>query len=190
VQPHSPAPRSIGPTTNRALLLQLLAQLCDVDGPDDVVDTGWLDRTQMLGDGPQPSRRADRCGRGRRRRQQARRPLPDRLAQQPVAAAQPRPSASTSCATRSTAATCCELVVDDTPVELDQFTRDALARIATAVVDDTVHVAGGRSPSSCRRGSCRPTMPVAPARRGPDAGQGDLAPRRRRRHGGRRASRC
>ena len=44
-----------GPTTNRELLLRLLADLCTVDGPGGAgLDTGWLDR-QDLGDGPTPA---------------------------------------------------------------------------------------------------------------------------------------
>ena len=35
------------------------------------------------------------------------------------------------------------LVVDGDPVQLDTFTRDALARTATSVVGDTVYVGGG-----------------------------------------------
>lgn len=41
----------IGPVTNRALLIDLMDQLVQID---DVVDTGWLDR-QSLGEGPQPT---------------------------------------------------------------------------------------------------------------------------------------
>ena len=131
-----------GPTTNRALLLQLLGQLCDVDGPDGPgLHTGWLD-AQQLGAGPQPTAThvaaaalAVVHGRGRRF------PIgwrnnPAQLHTQPVGEHVVQYAFD-----RSDLLT--TLVVDDVAVELDPFTRDALARIVTSVVGDTVYVAGG-----------------------------------------------
>jgi len=132
-----------GPTTNRALLLQLLEQLCQVDSPGSAgIHTGWLDE-QALGDGPQPDpshvaaaalavvqQHAGRFPIGWRNN-------PSQLHTQAVGEHQVQYAFDRSAALTT-------LIVDDTPVELDQFTRDQLARIATAVVGDTVYVAGGR----------------------------------------------
>ncbi len=44
----------LGPVTNRALLIDLMTRLTSIDAPGpDGLDTGWLDR-QDLGDGPAP----------------------------------------------------------------------------------------------------------------------------------------
>lgn len=132
-----------GPTTNRPLLLDLLAQLCDVDGPSGPgLDTGWLDR-QALGTGPTPDaltvaaaalalvhERAGRFPIGWRNN-------PSQLHSQAVGDHVVRYAFDRSDRLVT-------LVVDDEPVELDSFTRDAIARTPTALVDDTVHVAGGR----------------------------------------------
>ena len=132
-----------GPTTNRALLLQLLAQLCEVDGPGGPgIDTGWLD-AQELGDGPEPDTLmiaaaaltvvygcAGRFPIGWRNN-------PSQLATQAIGdhVVQYELNRSNQLV---------RLAVDRQPVELDTFTLDTLARIATAVVGDTVYVAGGR----------------------------------------------
>ena len=132
-----------GPTTNRALLLQLLGRLCDVDGPDGPgLDTGWLD-AQVLGDGPAPDAlhiaaaalavvqlTAGRFPVGwrnnpSRRHSQA-------VGEHVVQYAFDRSNRLVS------------LAVDGAEIELDTFTRDSLARIPTAVVGDAVYVAGGR----------------------------------------------
>ncbi|MEQ1701641.1 MAG: biotin carboxylase N-terminal domain-containing protein, partial [Ilumatobacteraceae bacterium] len=132
-----------GPTTNRALLLQLLGQLCEVDGPDGPgIHTGWLD-AQELGDGPAPDALAIaaaalavvRSAEGRfpigwrnnpsQRHSQA---IGDHVVQY----AFDRSDRLVSVA------------VDGEEIDLDTFTRDSLARTPTAVVGDTVYVAGGR----------------------------------------------
>ncbi len=138
-----------GPTTNRPLLLQLLRQLTDIDGPNGQgIDTGWLDR-QELGDGPQPS--------------------PAHVAAAALAIVTARTHASRSpVAWRNNPSqlhsqalvgrcgdhvvqyqfdrtnTLQALVVDGEAFELDTFNRDALSRIDTAIYDETVFVAGGK----------------------------------------------
>jgi propionyl-CoA carboxylase alpha chain len=132
-----------GPTTNRALLVQLLAQLCEVDGPGgEGIHTGWLD-AQSLGDGPQPDAlqiaaaalAVVQCAAGRF-------PIgwrnnPSQLHSQAVGEHMVQYAFDRGDRLAS-------LAVDGAEVELDTFTRDSLARIPTAVVGDTVHVAGGQ----------------------------------------------
>ena len=132
-----------GPPTNRALLLQLLTQLCDVDGPaGDGVHTGWLDE-QTLGDGPQPrpvqvAAAALAVVHGTVGRFPiAWRNNPSQLHSQAVGDHVVRYAFDRANVLR-------ELAVDDTPIELDAFTRDQLSRMATAVVDDTVYISGGQ----------------------------------------------
>jgi len=129
-----------GPTTNRALLIDLMARLIDLD---DEVDTGWLDR-QALGDGPQPT------------------PLQIAAAALAVVAAatagsrfpigwrnnpsQPHTQSVgdhvvTYAYDRANRLT--QLAVDGEAVALDAHTFDALARIDARAVGDTVYVAGG-----------------------------------------------
>ena len=132
-----------GPTTNRALLLQLLAQLCDVDGANGPgIHTGWLD-AQELGDGPTPDAltiaaaalavvhsTAGRFPIGWRNNPSQRhsQAIGDHVAEY----AFDRSNRLVS------------LAVDGAEIELDTFARDSLARIPTAVVGDTVYAAGGQ----------------------------------------------
>jgi propionyl-CoA carboxylase alpha chain len=132
-----------GPTTNRALLLQLLGQLCTVDGPTGPgVDTGWLD-AQELGDGQQPDAlhvaaaalaivhaSVGRFPIGWRNNPSQ--PHRQMIGEHAVDYSFDRGDHLVS------------LSVDGGPIELDTFTRDSLARIPAAVVGDTVYVAGGR----------------------------------------------
>ncbi|CAN5419501.1 biotin carboxylase N-terminal domain-containing protein [soil metagenome] len=138
-----------GPTTNRALLVQLLRQLTEVDGPDGPgLDTGWLDR-QELGDGPQPEpihiaaatlavvavrTRASRFPIGWRNN-------PSQLHAQALVG---RGGDHVVHYRFDRANTLQELVVDGESFELDAFNRDTLARVTTAIHGDTVYVAGGR----------------------------------------------
>jgi len=131
-----------GPTTNRALLLQLLGQLCIVDGPDGPgIDTGWLD-AQELGDGPVPDDllvaaaalavvqgSAGRFPIGWRNNPS--RPHTQAIGDHLVDYEFDRSNRLSL------------LAVDGTSIELDTFTRDMLAHTATAVVGDTVYIAGG-----------------------------------------------
>ena len=131
-----------GPTTNRALLLQLLGQLCIVDGPDGPgIDTGWLD-AQELGDGPVPddllvaaaALAAVQGSAGRFPigwRNNPSRPHTQAIGDHLVDYEFDRSNRLSL------------LAVDGTSIELDTFTRDMLAHTATAVVGDTVYIAGG-----------------------------------------------
>jgi acetyl/propionyl-CoA carboxylase alpha subunit len=142
-----------GPTTNRELLLQLLAELCTIDGPDGPgIDTGWLDR-QDLGTGPSPAAELvaaaalavvhERGARGRfpiawrnNHSQFHAQVVVHDTVEHRVQYAFDRTSVLTA------------LVVDDQPVALDTSTCDTLARIRTEVVGtaagSTVFVDGGR----------------------------------------------
>jgi len=131
-----------GPTTNRALLLQLLGQLCIVDGPDGPgINTGWLD-AQELGDGPVPddllvaaaALAAVQGSAGRFPigwRNNPSRPHTQAIGDHLVDYEFDRSNRLSL------------LAVDGTSIELDTFTRDMLAHTATAVVGDTVYIAGG-----------------------------------------------
>jgi len=131
-----------GPTTNRALLLQLLGHLCIVDGPDGPgIDTGWLD-AQELGDGPVPddllvaaaALAVVKGSSGRFPigwRNNPSRPHTQAIGDHLVDYAFDRSNRLSL------------LAVDGTSIELDTFTRDLLAHTATAVVGDTVYIAGG-----------------------------------------------
>jgi acetyl/propionyl-CoA carboxylase alpha subunit len=129
-----------GPTTNRTLLLQLLAQLTDID---DQVDTGWLDR-QDLGEGPQPSTvqlaaaalAVVHAATAASPYPIAWRNNPSQLHTQGIG--DHTVSYAFDRANRLTA-----LAVDGHDVELDQYTRDQLVHTDTRLVDDTVYVAGG-----------------------------------------------
>jgi len=132
-----------GPTTNRTLLLQLLEQLCTLDGPDGPgIHTGWLD-AQQLGDGPAPGEllvaaaalavvhgSAGRFPIGWRNNPS--RPHTQAIGDHVVDYEFDRSNRLSL------------LAVDGNSIELDTSTRDVLARTATAVVGDTVYVAGGR----------------------------------------------
>ena len=134
-----------GPTTNRPLLLELLAQLCEVDGPDvPGLDTGWLDR-QQLGDGPDPGALLIGCAAlalVHHRSATSRFPIgwrnnPSQTSMQVVG--------DHSVQYRYDRADRLELlVVDGEAVDLDIVARDTLERTDTAVVGDVVFVAGGR----------------------------------------------
>jgi len=132
-----------GPTTNRALLLQLLGQLCEVDGPDGPgIDTGWLD-AQSLGAAPAPSSLALAAVALAVVQQTAGR-FPIAWRNNP---SQPHTQAVGDHVVQyefDRSNHLLSLAVDGAAIELDTFTRDALARIPTAVVDDTVYVAGGQ----------------------------------------------
>ena len=133
-----------GPTTNRALLIHLMAQLTTLDDQTGhTVHTGWLDQHD-LGNAPAPSSlqiaaaalavvSAHHAGSpfpiGWRNN-------PSQLHMQAVG-----DHAVAYAFDRSNHLE--QLVVDDEPVDLDAFTRDQLARIDACVIDDTVYVAGG-----------------------------------------------
>ena len=138
-----------GPTTNRPLLIQLLRQLTEVDGPNGPgLDTGWLDR-QELGDGPvaaAPEIAAAALAVVAARTAAARFPIgwrnnPSQLHSQALVG---RDGDHAVQYRFDRANTLAELVVDGEAVELDTFNRDTLARIATAIHADTVYVAGGK----------------------------------------------
>jgi propionyl-CoA carboxylase alpha chain len=144
----------VGPITNRALLVDLVSRLVDIDAE---VDTGWLDR-QDLGDRPQPSalqiaaaalaivRSATAGGRfaiGWRNNP-----------------SQPHVQAVGGHAVgyRFDRADRLDfLAVDGEEITLDARTRDRLARVDVRVEPDAVHVAGGMF-----------TLPVPPRFTPPD----------------------
>ncbi|MDO8363824.1 MAG: biotin carboxylase N-terminal domain-containing protein [Actinomycetota bacterium] len=131
-----------GPTTNRALLLQLLAQLCAVDGPGGPgIDTGWLD-ARAPGVVPPPDAlhvAAAALALVRARagafpigwRNNPSQPHAQAVGDHVVQYAFDRAGSLTT------------LIVDGEPQTLDTHTRDSLSRIPTAVVGDTVYVARG-----------------------------------------------
>jgi propionyl-CoA carboxylase alpha chain len=134
-----------GPTTNRELLIRLMTDLEQVDGPSTVgVDTGWLDRTDL---GPAPAPTALHVAAAAlavvgaattgRRFPVGWRNNPSQLHTQAVGN-----HAVTYRFDRSDHLQ--ELQVDGEPIELDDLTRDRLARLHTLVVDDVVHVDRGR----------------------------------------------
>jgi acetyl/propionyl-CoA carboxylase alpha subunit len=144
-----------GPITNRALLVQLLQQLTEVDGPQTTgVDTGWLDR-QHLGEGPQPEPMhiaAAALAVVHQRSRSSRLPIgwrnnPSQLHSQPLVG---RASGDHVVQYRFDRSNRLQLlVVDGRPIELDTFNRDTLSRIDTAIYpdsndSDTIYVAGGR----------------------------------------------
>jgi propionyl-CoA carboxylase alpha chain len=129
-----------GPTTNRALLVDLLGRLVDLD---DEIDTGWLDR-QVLGDGPQPSplqiaaaalavvadaTRASRFPIGWRNNPSQ--PHTQAIGDHVVAYGHDRANRLV------------HLAVDGDVIELDAHVLDALARIDACRIDERVYVAGG-----------------------------------------------
>jgi propionyl-CoA carboxylase alpha chain len=133
-----------GPVTNRALLIDLMTRLVEIDDPaGEHLDTGWLDR-QDLGDGPQPTAvhvaaaalavvRANTAG--------SRFPIgwrnnPSQLHLQPVGEHVVAYSFDRS-------NRLAVVQVDGEDLELDEFTRDQLHRIDATLVGDTVYVAGG-----------------------------------------------
>ena len=129
-----------GPTTNRALLLDLTARLTAID---DEVDTGWLDR-QDLGAGPRPSAidiaaaalavvRDHTAG---HRFPIAWRNNPSQLHAQAVGPYVVRYRFDRADLLDA-------LDVDGEPIELDAFTRDQLDRVDARVIDDVVYVTGG-----------------------------------------------
>ena len=138
-----------GPTTNRPLLLQLLRQLTDVDGPGGPgLDTGWLDR-QELGDGPQPATEhiaAAALAVVTARTESSRSPIgwrnnPSQLHAQTLAG---RSGDHVVQYRFDRGNTLQELVVDGAAYELDTFNHDVLARVDTAIHAGSVYVAGGR----------------------------------------------
>ncbi|MDP2292901.1 MAG: biotin carboxylase N-terminal domain-containing protein [Actinomycetota bacterium] len=132
-----------GPTTNRPLLLHLLAQLCEVDAPTGPgLDTGWLDR-QDLGTGPAPDPLAVAAA--------ALALVDARAGRFPIGWRNNSSQLHTQAVGTHVvqyafdrADRLATLVVDDAPIDLDSFTRDTIAHTPTAVIDDTVHVGGGR----------------------------------------------
>ncbi|MEQ1874156.1 MAG: biotin carboxylase N-terminal domain-containing protein [Ilumatobacteraceae bacterium] len=138
-----------GPTTNRPLLLQLLRQLTDVDGPKGPgLDTGWLDR-QELGDGPKPEPiHVGAAGLAvvAERTRSSRSPIgwrnnPSQLHSQAFTG---RDGDNVVQYQFDRSNRLQALVVNGDTVELDTFTRDTLARVDTSIHGDTVYVAGGR----------------------------------------------
>ena len=132
-----------GPTTNRPLLRWLAGRLVDIDGE---VDTGWLDR-QDLGAAPAPSpleiaAAAVALARGRAGRY----PIGWRNnASQLHAQALRLGDNEHLVQYRFDRSDRLEVLhVDGEPVELDDFTQDALARVRVRVEGDTVYVGGGR----------------------------------------------
>jgi len=132
-----------GPTTNRPLLLQLLAQLCDVDGEGGSgIDTGWLDR-QDLGSAPAPSPEfVAAAALALVNAHSSRFPISWR--NNPSQAHTELVGDHTVQYTFDRANQLTTLSVDGEPVDLDIATRDAIARIRVAIVDGIVYVAGGR----------------------------------------------
>ena len=138
-----------GPTTNRPLLLQLLRQLTDVDGPNGPgLDTGWLDR-QELGDGPLPATEhiaAAALAVVAARTQSSRSPIgwrnnSSQLHQQSLVG---RDGDHLVQYRFDRGNMLQELVVDGGAYELDTFNRDVLARVVTAIHGDSVYAAGGQ----------------------------------------------
>ena len=138
-----------GPTTNRPLLLQLLRQLTDVDGPNGSgLDTGWLDR-QELGDGPLPATEhiaAAALAVVAARTQSSRSPIgwrnnSSQLHQQSLVG---RDGDHLVQYRFDRGNMLQELVVDGGAYELDTFNRDVLARVVTAIHGDSVYAAGGQ----------------------------------------------
>ncbi len=138
-----------GPTTNRPLLLQLLRQLTDIDGPNGQgLDTGWLD-CQELGDGPQPSPAhvaAAALAIVTARTKASRSPIawrnnPSQLHSQALVGRSGDHIVQYQFDRTNTLQA---LVVDGEAFELDTFNRDALSRFDTAIYDETVFVAGGK----------------------------------------------
>ncbi|HQZ33162.1 MAG TPA: biotin carboxylase N-terminal domain-containing protein [Ilumatobacteraceae bacterium] len=132
-----------GPVTNRALLLYLLAKLCDLDGPAGPgIDTGWLDR-QDLGTAPAPSSTQIAAA--------ALALIHSRRGRFPISWRNNPSSLHTELVGGHTVRYRFDrsdrletLSIDGESVELDTGTRDEIARIPVTIVDDTVYVAGGR----------------------------------------------
>ncbi len=132
-----------GPTTNRPLLLQLLAQLCDVDGEGGSgFDTGWLDR-QDLGSTPPPGPEFIAAA--------ALALVGSRTSRFPISWRNNPSQEHTELIgehsvqyTFDRANQLTTLVVDGEALELDISTRELIARIPAAIANDTVYVAGGR----------------------------------------------
>ncbi len=132
-----------GPITNRALLVQLLTELCDLDGPDgEGIDTGWLDR-QDLGPAPAPSA-TDIAAAALALVHSRRGRFPISWRNNPSSAHTEVVGDHTVQYTFDRADRLTTLSVDGESVELDTVMRDDITRISVAIVDDTVHVAGGR----------------------------------------------
>jgi acetyl/propionyl-CoA carboxylase alpha subunit len=138
----------VGPVTNRALLIDLMTRLCDIDAPGTApdaptVDTGWLDR-QQLGDGPQPSAtQVAAAALAVVRAAAATHPFPIGWRNNP---SQPHVQAigehvvsyAFDRAERLT-----HLAVDGEPLPVDAHGADALQRVAVHLVDDVAYVARG-----------------------------------------------
>ena len=137
----------LGPVTNRALLVDLMARLSDIDPDGTGVDTGWLDR-QDLGDGPQPSAlQVAAAALAVVRAAAAAHPFPVAWRNNPSTPQVQRigDHAVTYAFDRANRLT--HLAVDGEAVSVDQHGLDALGRVAVALVDDaagtTAFVAGG-----------------------------------------------
>jgi acetyl/propionyl-CoA carboxylase alpha subunit len=132
----------IGPTTNRELLLRLLVDLDDIDGPDGPgLDTGWLDR-QVLDVVPPTSTDLAAAALALVRTSTTRFPIawrnnPSQLQSQAVGDHEVQYAFNRF-------DQLAQLTVDGEPVELDVPTLDAIERTHVVVVDDTVYVARGR----------------------------------------------
>jgi len=132
----------VGPVTNRDLLMRLLER--SIEGTDGDIDTGWLDRLDLTPDTPNL-------------------PLDVAAAALAVAAARRAPNAfpigwrnNPSQLHRQRVGEHVvdyrydrndmleRLVVDDDEIDLDDGIRDALARVDTHVIGDTVWVHSGR----------------------------------------------
>jgi propionyl-CoA carboxylase alpha chain len=136
--------RICGPTTNRALLIHLMAQLTTIDDPTGAtVHTGWLDE-QDLGEAPSPSTlQIAAAALAMVDTHHSGSPFPIGWRNNP---SQPHTQAIGEhvVAYSFDRSNHLELLqVDGEAVELDEFTRDQLARVDACVIDDTVYVAGG-----------------------------------------------
>ncbi len=130
----------VGPITNRALLIDLMTRLTDID---DSVDTGWLDR-QDLGAGPQPSaQQIAAAALAIVRVAASAHPFPTGWRNNP---SQPHAQAVGDHIVEYTfdrAEQLSHLTVDGTELPVDAHGVDALGRIDATVVGDTVFVGGG-----------------------------------------------
>jgi propionyl-CoA carboxylase alpha chain len=134
----------VGPATNRALLIDLMTRLADIDDlHDNWLDTGWLDR-QDLGDGPRPSPlQVAGAALAVVRAAASSHPFPigwrNNLSQ--VHTQSIGDHVVTYSFDRADRLT--HLAVDGDALAVDPHWLDALARVDAVVVGDTVFVAGG-----------------------------------------------
>ena len=129
-----------GPTTNRALLVDLLGRLVDLD---DEIDTGWLD-CQSLGDGPQPTALqiaaaalavvSDATAGSR---------FPVGWRNNPSQQHTQAIGDHTVAYRHDRSSRLVHLAVDGEAIDLDAHVLDGLARIDACRIGDVVYVAGG-----------------------------------------------